>query len=187
MGNNTIKMHLVLHMADDILDHGDPQNFNSAFTESAHIPLSKDTSRNTQKPLATFTVQAAWRYVEDVSISMCFPNDTDPLGNMTRNKIPSVNEEEDTTSGRGFKIQQKPCGTVECQWLCKQKTDHSNLTVNVDRSITTFLTQYCLPAMPNGTALPCFIEFDCVHTETTYYRAHLQYMGKPWYDYAMTD
>jgi hypothetical protein len=32
MGNNTIKMHLVLHMADDILDHGVPQNFNSAVT-----------------------------------------------------------------------------------------------------------------------------------------------------------
>jgi hypothetical protein len=78
-------------MADDILDHGVPQNFNSAFTECAHIPLAKDTSRNTQKQLATFTVQAACAYVKDISSSKCFPNESDPLGNMTRNNIPSVN------------------------------------------------------------------------------------------------
>ena len=49
MKNNTIKMHLVVHLAEVIFDHGVPQNMNSAFTESAHIPLAKDTSRNTQR------------------------------------------------------------------------------------------------------------------------------------------
>lgn len=55
MLNNTIKIHLVLHMAEDILNHGVPQNFNSAFMESAHIPLAKDTSPNTQKRASSFT------------------------------------------------------------------------------------------------------------------------------------
>ena len=49
MDNNTIKMHLVLHICDNILDNGVPENVNSAYTESAHITLAKRTSANTQK------------------------------------------------------------------------------------------------------------------------------------------
>ncbi|KAI2496210.1 hypothetical protein MHU86_18305 [Fragilaria crotonensis] len=69
MGNNTIKNHLVLHICEDILDHGVPENVNSAYAESAHIPLSKMTARNTQKRAKTFTKQAAERYVENLAIS----------------------------------------------------------------------------------------------------------------------
>jgi hypothetical protein len=61
MGNNTIKRHLVLHLCEDILDHGVPDNVNSAYAESAHIPLAKITSRNTQKRAISFTKQAALR------------------------------------------------------------------------------------------------------------------------------
>jgi hypothetical protein len=59
MGTNTIKNHQVLHICEDILDHGVPENVNSAYAESAHIPLSKMTARNTQKRAKTFTKQAA--------------------------------------------------------------------------------------------------------------------------------
>jgi hypothetical protein len=69
MANNTIKNHLVLHLSEDILDHGVPENVNSAYAESAHIPLSKLTARNTQKRAKTFTKQAAERYVENLAIS----------------------------------------------------------------------------------------------------------------------
>ncbi len=49
MGSNTIKTHPVLHhLSEDILDHGVLDNVNSAYAESAHIPLSKITARNTQ-------------------------------------------------------------------------------------------------------------------------------------------
>ena len=54
MRNNTIKFHLVLHLAENILDYGVPQNFNSGFAESAHISLAKDTARNTQKHTDSF-------------------------------------------------------------------------------------------------------------------------------------
>jgi hypothetical protein len=43
MGNNTIKNHLVLHICKDILDHGVPENVNSAYAESAHILLLDDS------------------------------------------------------------------------------------------------------------------------------------------------
>ena len=59
----------MLHLSEDILDHGVPENVNSAYTESAHIPLTKVTARNTQKRAAIFTKQAAQRYVENMSIS----------------------------------------------------------------------------------------------------------------------
>ena len=54
MGNNTIKTHLVLHLCEDILDHGVPENVNSLYAESAHIPLAKITTRNSQKRAACF-------------------------------------------------------------------------------------------------------------------------------------
>ena len=68
MKNNTIKMHLVHHIGEDILDFGVPQNVNSAFAESAHIHLAKITSKNTQRRPETFTLQAAERYVENLTI-----------------------------------------------------------------------------------------------------------------------
>ena len=46
-----------------------PENVNSAYAKSAHIPLSKLTARNTQKRAKTFTKQAAERYVENLAIS----------------------------------------------------------------------------------------------------------------------
>ena len=70
MTNNTIKRHLVLHLCEDILDHGVPDNVNSAYAESAHIPLAKLTSRNTQKRAVSFTKQAAHRYVENLVVSL---------------------------------------------------------------------------------------------------------------------
>ena len=85
MKNNNVKMHLVVHLPEDILDHGVPQNMNSAFTESAHIPLAKDTSRNMQKRATSFTFQAANRYVENLAMDLAFdqyvgmdPSGTDP-------------------------------------------------------------------------------------------------------------
>jgi hypothetical protein len=49
MTNNTIKIHLVLHLCKDILDHGVPDNVNNAYAELVHITLAKVTPQNTQK------------------------------------------------------------------------------------------------------------------------------------------
>ena len=54
MGNNTIKTHLMLHQCEDIFDHSVPDNVNTAYAESAHMPMSKLTSRNTQEKGKTF-------------------------------------------------------------------------------------------------------------------------------------
>ena len=70
MKNNTAKMYLVVHLVDNTFDHTVPQNMNSAFTKSAHIPLAKDTSRNTQNWATSFTFQAAKRYVENLAMDL---------------------------------------------------------------------------------------------------------------------
>ena len=70
MGNNAIKTQLALHLCKDILDHGVPVNVNSPYAESAHIPLAKMTSRNTQKRAVSFTNQAAHCYVENLAVTL---------------------------------------------------------------------------------------------------------------------
>ena len=69
MGSTAIKTHLVLHLSKDFLDHGVPDNVDSAYGESAHIPLAKTTARNTQKHETTYTLQAANRYIENLAIA----------------------------------------------------------------------------------------------------------------------
>ena len=49
MSNNTIKMHMVLHIHEDILNFGVPEVMNSAYAELSHRPVAKLTIRNTQK------------------------------------------------------------------------------------------------------------------------------------------
>ena len=81
MGNNTIKTHLVLHLGEDIQDYGVPDNVNSAYAESAHIPLAFVTAKNTQKYSMSFTKQAAHRYIENLVISLA---NFDILGDSTK-------------------------------------------------------------------------------------------------------
>ena len=70
IGSNTIKTHLILHLCEDALDHGVPENVNGLYTESAHIPLAKVTSRNTQKRAILFTKQVAHRDLENLVVSL---------------------------------------------------------------------------------------------------------------------
>ena len=64
MKNNTVKTHLVLHIAEDIENFGVPEIFNSVYAESAHIPIAKKTVKNTEKRNKTYEIQAAHRYAE---------------------------------------------------------------------------------------------------------------------------
>jgi len=70
MGNNTIKTHLAMHLCEDILDNGVPDNVNSAYAQSARILVAKMTSRNTQKRALSFTRQAAHCYVENLAVTL---------------------------------------------------------------------------------------------------------------------
>jgi transcriptional regulator of aromatic amino acid metabolism len=98
MGNNTIKTHLVLHLGEDILDYGVPDNVNSSYAESARILLALVTAKNTQKRSMSFTKQAAHRYIENLVLSLA---NFDILGDSTKMSkwaAPLVIEGENVTS-----------------------------------------------------------------------------------------
>ena len=204
MCNNTIKMHLVLHMSDDIIRHGVPQNFNSAFMESAHIPLAKDTSRNTQKRATSFTLQAAKRYVENLTIMKAWyccspsknwstiaddaPTDLNPCHTVTaadtgalRTTIDHNSDDNEVDGGRKFVIYQQSNSTEYiCRWKRIKPTDMSQ-NAGIGSNVKDFLIKYCLPA---GGVLSCFTSYNDKQTQQLY-RAHPNYMGAPWYDCAM--
>ena len=207
MCNNTIKMHLVLHMSDDIIRHGVPQNFNSAFMESAHIPLAKDTSRNTQKRATSFTLQAAKRYVENLTILKAWyccspsknwstiaddaPTDLNPCHRVTaadtgalRTTIDHNSDDNEVDGGRKFVIYQQSNSTEYiCRWKRINPTDMSQ-NAGIGSNVKDFLIKYCLPAVASGGVLSCFTSYNDKQTQQLY-RAHPNYMGAPWYDCAM--
>jgi Plavaka transposase len=187
MKNNTIKMHLVLHIAHDILDHGVPQNVNSAFAESAHIPLAKDTSRNTQKRAISFTKQAGSRYVENLAISLAsheIIHNNNPI-HTDRENQERTPRTESLKYGRNYTIHVAHNGDVCSEWVnrsCK-KTG----TVKLLPHVLNFLVRHCLPHVPNQRLL-CFTEYldesEDIHQR---YRAHPKYMGSSWNDYVMVN
>jgi hypothetical protein len=112
MGNNTIKTHLVLHLCKDILDHGVPENVNSSYAESAHIPLAKITTRNTQKRAATFTIQAGHRYIQNLAIALAWADvESDARQRYTdsREDDPDTEEAVDGNSSHQFNLGREFC------------------------------------------------------------------------------
>ena len=182
MRNNTIKMHLALHISEDILDHGVPDVVNSSYAESAHIPLAKNTSRNTQKRVASFTRQAAHRYHEDLAILVA-NNDVDEF----EAKKPPIPLTSSGAAGRRFVLSQKPSSAgddIMFAWNSPRATDDSPKN-RLPSRISKFIMKYCCPDVPRGLAksVQCFTEF--ISEEGDRYRGHPNYHGKRWCDHAM--
>jgi hypothetical protein len=185
MGNNTIKTHLVLHLCEDILDHGVPDNVNSAYAESAHIPLAKATSRNTQKRAISFTKQAANRYTENLVISLA---STDVENDVKRNVDSSAADVDtplsDGKGGRRFYLAwEEGNERATFRWTRPRSGDNLEMA-HLSHRVTAFLSRHCLPKMPKGE-LPCFTSFN--DEDGNNYRAHPCYDGKAWNDYAMIE
>ena len=186
MGNNTIKTHLVLHLCEDILDHGVPDNVNSAYAESAHIPMSKLTSRNTQKRAKTFTRQAAERYVENLAISSAWHDMERDVCSEINGRPPQEEQgdtESSTLAGRRFTISWS-AGDMSpvLSWNRKYAKDNPRGDTLLP-SAMQYLAQYCLPHIVDGK-LQCHTEFLCSAGQK--YRAHPNiYDGKAWHDHAM--
>ena len=171
MGNNTIKTHLALHLCEDILDHGVPDNVNSAYAESAHIPLAKMTSRNTQKRAVSFTKQAAHRYVENLAVTLASAD--------VANDVKLMGSRLDTPSPTAAPVDAQPSGVMAGrQFTISWTTGEDSATFSWNRKgpsddpdkdrlpspVTEYLSEHCLPHMPNGK-LPCFTEFVSVRDD----------------------
>ena len=190
MGNNTIKTHLALHLREDIFDHGVPDNVNSAYAESAHIPLAKITSRNTQKRAATFTKQAGNRFVENLVVTLAsadIANDFELMGSGFDTRSPTTGAPDTPPAGimagRQFTISWTTGdNSATFTWKRKGPSDDPDKD-RLPSQVTEYLADHCLPHMPNGK-LPCFTEFVSVNNDR--YRAHPSiYDSGPWNDHAM--
>jgi hypothetical protein len=137
MGNATIRRtHLVFHIAKNILNFGVPEVMNSSYAESAHISISKDTTRNTQKRQKTFTLQAAMRYVENLAIRKCAFNvghDISPSPTL----LPSTHR----LQGKRYSVYRDEHGHVTCSRNCSMKKaeDASVKTYHMNSYVTIYM------------------------------------------------
>jgi hypothetical protein len=199
MKNNTIKMHLVHHIASDILDFGVPQNMNSAFAESTHIQTSKVTALNTQRRPDTFTLQAAERYVENLAIARGHMEMQLEAEVPILNNTPSPPKEEIICS-KQFVIWKDDCLSIQCRYLQWKKSTAGLTSVQVekleevgmDETIKDLLVKHCMPKV-ESCELHCFTEYKPQNhfadsngeDAGQIYRANPRYLEKPWYDHAM--
>jgi hypothetical protein len=91
MGINLIKIHLIRHMADDILNLGLPISFDSAPGENRHIYAVKIPASKTQHQIETFNEQIGLRVAEDICIERGYHDIDDTMEQLKRLKI---NDEE---------------------------------------------------------------------------------------------
>jgi hypothetical protein len=181
MLNNTIKMHLVLHNGEDILNFGVPENVNSAYAESAHIPISKETTKNTQKRPKTFTLQMAHRYVENLAIHRGHGMIDTKHAHILHS---SLNDSAGHRSkGKLYHIWNDSNGMTHCRWKssCHRKKNPSESWVNSYKQVIDSLATHCLPHLTSGI-IPCQTEYT--DTKGQLYRAHPTYQDAPWFDHA---
>ena len=191
MEYNLIKFHLVLHLAEDILDHGVPQNVNSAFTESAHIPLAKHTARNTQKRRSSFTYQAAKRYVENLALELAFYETGHQPLLRPANASAAVTERASGLfvvtalnhgAGDGCQLRYQWHNTTRQHEATAGLLSHSPL-------LTAFLVSSIFVHVPNGFELQCYTDFAKSLSgdgkPLQVFRTHPCYQQRPWYDCAL--
>ena len=182
MLNNTIKTHLVLHIHEDVLNFGVPEVMNSSYSESGHITICKDTTRNTQKRSRTFTFQAAMRYVENLAIARGFSAMHDSSGGTN---FPTVTVPAAKLSGKSFIISTDANGNPRSLRLrsSKKARDSPSDDFPLDAHVLETVAKYCLPCV-NPKVVNCYTEY---HPKSggQLYRAHPSYHGegKPWFDH----
>ena len=126
MGNSKIKMHLALHLCKDTLDHGVPDNDNSAYAESAHIPLAKITSWNTQNRADSFTKQTAYHYVENLAVTLASADVT--------NDVKLMGSRLDTPSPTAVPADAQPSGVMAGrQFIISWTTGDNSATFSWNR------------------------------------------------------
>ncbi len=185
MGTIIIKTHLVLHLSEDMLDHGVPQNVNSAYAKSAHIPLAKDTARRTQWRTSSFAKQAPHRYVENLVISLASSDMA--RDNVKKCATPSAMASPlgvGSLTGRGFFITSSVNNAyvpIFC-WDRKMKNDDIKKDF-LEPYVMAYLTKDLVPCMSNRKLI-CSTEFKSKDGDS--YRAHPNmYNGYPWHDKAI--
>jgi hypothetical protein len=149
----------------------------SSYTESAHIPLAKVTSRNTQKRAISFTKQAAHQYLENLVVaSMDVDADNKCDAHSKAAGQPDILR-ADGKGGRHFNLSWKTGNELPaCCWTHPSSNDNPE-TAHLSTRVMDVLSHNCLPRMQRRQ-LPCFTMFT--DGKGNKYRAHPCYDGKAW-------
>jgi hypothetical protein len=186
MKNNTVKTHLVLHMAEDIQNFGVPEIYNSSYAESAHIPIAKKTVKNTQKRNKTYEIQAAQRYAENLVISHA-NREINSKG--AKNGLlldDGARGRRQQWIGKSYSISANAFGIPRCSWQSanRKKVDEATPQLTMDKHVLQSIADYLLPCLDPPIA-HCQTEYTC--PKGVLYRAHPSYEDKPWYDHVLVD
>ena len=165
MFQNTIKMHLPLHIARDILDFGVPKIVNSTFLETSHITICKDTAKNTQKRKLCHMIQAGHRFVENTAIDRSWDFLKDSLDD------PQLNNGVGLVGGRSYHAKTNATGASEMKWIGTKVAE----SMIIGDRIVKYLFEICLPNVAEKS-LRCFTEYK---VDGQIYRASPWYMGWP--------
>ncbi|KAI2509328.1 hypothetical protein MHU86_5081 [Fragilaria crotonensis] len=172
-------------MAEDIENFGVPEIFNSAYAESAHIPIAKKTVKNTQKRNETYEIQAAHRYAENLAISHANRQVATEV-TIQKDFIGEGNSVRRPWIGKSYSISTTPLGVPQCSWRSndRKKANEVPPQLIIDKHVLQTMVDYLLPSVEPPT-LACQTEYTC--PKGVLYRAHPKYDDKPWYDHALVD
>jgi len=191
MKHKTIKVHLPLHIADDILDFGVPSNVDASIGEKNHKKNIKEPAGTVRKCNATLTYDVALRYAEITMLhrlkllaaSQIPPADWHRNSSVSR---PKTSGTHSMVSGAKFSLSRdRKTESVHCTWVHK---DHD---FRLPDLWCNFVFDNCSSLVPSEM-VTCFTEHKCLDAATdgrasVIFRSHPMFQGKPWYDCAMVD
>lgn len=211
-GLKHVKTHSVLHIPDDILWFGSPNNWNSARNESGHITHAKVPAELTQGRKATLEDQVSGQTTNLLALTTArdliwksknyLGGEGNNVSVMTTNHSPNFNVEN---RGSRFLVkvsQSGTCWVAECIEQGKgESKKKSKTTLSCTRLFENlvydgqmkFLAGIFYQALRDGDStspvstidIPCFTEIKVVHNHVAQiYRGHPAYRGEdPWHDW----
>ena len=179
MGHNLIKLHLLLHLADNIQMFGPPMQWNSGPSESHHITETKGIGRRTQQRSDTFVEQTCRRYTE-VSIVRRAERGFGLSG-------PVVSPELDLSifHGARYTVGYSSGGKCSIKWDLVSNSIWSHPPLDALKFLCEKVL-HLLPVDSRAEGIHCSTLHKRSDGVQTYsFHAHPDFInGQPWYDWA---
>jgi hypothetical protein len=191
--HNVIKLHLLLHFADEILNNGPALGFDSGCGEHGHIQRKK-AAKNTQRREDSLHYQAGTRIMENIAIDFAFNN----LHLVKREHVVIRKNDKIQFSGNsyfaninGIYNQKKKPPFIEAKWSslkCIQHVfqfirDHVFPHIHDDR--VELYTQFrVLNSEDDEDDAMLNDELESTPSHSQIYRAHPAYGAASWQDWA---
>jgi hypothetical protein len=173
------KFHQLKHLPRYILKFGSPNNFSTSRCESHHIDLSKRPAATAQKRDDCFEQQVGRRIVDNIVLKRA----TDAIRN--QQQLEEVIEPGRTKCyGTRFSVVQLEDGG---DFVAVSKSGKYDL-LPYDKNLLNTFGEAFAAYFPKLDGIPCYTEchrLDEIDGKKYIFRAHPNYKGKPWFDWAI--